>query len=88
MSLIADLSKIESRRGTFPGPQCTVARIMSQLSEDERTNLTRVIDNPEIPGSVIAGALTSNGYPVADKTVLRHRKRGQSSGCHCPQEAA
>jgi hypothetical protein len=88
MSLIDDLTGIESRRGTFPGPMCTVSRILGQLSEDERANLTRVIDNPDIPGSVIAGALTSNGYPVADKTVLRHRKRGQSSGCHCPQETA
>lgn len=80
-----DLAGIESRRGTYPGPQCTVARIMGQLTEADRAHLTRIIDNPEIPGSVIAGALTRNGYSVADKTVLRHRKRGMSSGCHCPQ---
>jgi hypothetical protein len=88
MSLIDDLVSIESRRGTYPGPQCTVAKIMGQISEDDRAQLCRVLDNPDVPGSVIAGALTRNGYPVADKTVLRHRKRGTSSGCHCPKEDA
>lgn len=85
MSLIDDLVSIESRRGTYPGPQCTVAVIMGQLGEDDLTYLSRVLDNPSIPGSVIAEALTRNGYHVADKTVLRHRKRGTSSGCRCPQ---
>ena len=86
MSLIDDLVSVESRRGTYPGPQCTVARIMGQLSENDREAVTRVLDNPEIPGSVIAGALTRNGFPIADKTVLRHRKRGTSSGCRCPKD--
>lgn len=81
-----DLSVIEARRGTYPGPQCTVARILNQLTDDDRDHLVRVIDNTDIPGSVIAGALTRNGYSVADKTVLRHRKRGMSSGCHCPRD--
>lgn len=87
MSLIDDLVNVESRRGTYPGPQCTVARIMSQLSEDDRDAVARVIDNTEIPGSIIAGALTRNGYSIADKTVLRHRKRGSSSGCRCPKDS-
>lgn len=88
MSLIDDLTSVESRRGTYPGPQCTVAHIMGQLTDDERESVIRVIDNPDIPGSVIAGALTRNGYPIADKTVLRHRKRGQASGCRCPRDTA
>jgi hypothetical protein len=61
---------------------------MGQLSDEECTALCRVIDNPDIPGSVIAEAMTRNGHPIADKTVLRHRKRGASSGCRCPKEAA
>jgi hypothetical protein len=88
MSLIDDLVKIESRRGTYPGPQCTVARIMGQISQEDREHLNRILDNPDIPGSVIADALTRNGYNVADKTVRRHRKRGTSTGCTCPKEAA
>jgi hypothetical protein len=59
---------------------------MEQLSPEDREAATRVIDNPAIPGSAVAEALTRNGYPVADKTVLRHRKRGTSSGCRCPRE--
>lgn len=85
MSLLDDLVSVESRGGTYPGPQCTVARIMDQLGEQDREATARLIDNPSIPGSAIAQALTRNGYPIADKTVLRHRKRGMSSGCRCPR---
>lgn len=88
MSLMDDLVSVESRRGTYPGPQCTVARILEQLEDQDRTAAARLIDNTEIPGSAIAEALTRNGFPVADKTVLRHRKRGTSSGCRCPQAHA
>lgn len=88
MSLLDDLESVESRRGTYPGPQCTVARIMDQLEDQDRATALRLIDNPDIPGSAIAEALTRNGFPIADKTVLRHRKRGQSSGCRCPRTAA
>lgn len=87
MSLIDDLMQVEARPGIYPGPQCTVARIMSLITDEDRTHLTRLIDNRDIPGSVIAGALTRNGYTVADKTVLRHRKRGTASGCRCPKDS-
>ena len=85
MSLKDDLVSVESRRGTYPGPQCTVARILGQITDDDREHLCRVLDNSEIPGSVIASALTRNGYPITDKTLLRHRKRGTASGCRCPK---
>lgn len=82
-----DLARAESRRDMYPGPQCTVAKIMSLIGDDDRRYLLRLIDNPGIPGSFIAEALTRNGYRVADKTVLRHRKRGSASGCRCPKDA-
>jgi hypothetical protein len=88
MSLLEDLEQVESRRGTYPGPQCTVTKILSQLDATDRTAAQRLIDNPDIPGSAIAEALTRNGYPIADKTVLRHRKRGEASGCRCPRDDA
>lgn len=87
MSLIDDLASVETQTGMYPGPQCTVSKILSQINDDERDRLRRVIDNPGLPGSVIAGALTRNGYAVADKTVLRHRKRGTASGCRCPKDS-
>lgn len=85
MSLLDDLVSVESRRGTYPGPQCTVAKILDQLENQDHEAAARLIDNPDIPGSAIAEALTRNGFPIADKTVLRHRKRGTSSGCRCPR---
>lgn len=83
MSLIDDLAGVESRPSPYPGPRCTVALILAQISDDERGSLTRLIDNPTVPGSRIAEALTKNGYEITDKTVLRHRKRGTSTGCRC-----
>lgn len=87
MSLIDDLVRVEERGGLYPGPKCTVARIMEQISTADRETLERLIDNPAIPGSLIAEALTRNGHSITDKTVLRHRKRGAAAGCRCPRDS-
>lgn len=85
MGLADDLRKIPSGGINLPGPSCTVYKILQQLQEDESAQLETLIDDPSVTCSSIAAVLTRNGYAVADKTVGRHRKRGQSSGCRCPK---
>jgi hypothetical protein len=89
MSTLTDaLKDVEAGLGRYPGPQCTVAKILEQISADDRDRLNRLLDNPDIPGSLIADALTRNGHTVSDKTILRHRRRSNGGGCRCPREAA
>lgn len=86
MGLADDLRNIPSGGVNLPGPACTVYKIIQQLEAQDAVQLEKLIDDKSVTGSSIAGVLTQNGYPVSDKTILRHRKRGQSSGCRCPKD--
>jgi hypothetical protein len=61
------------------GPRCSVAAVLD--GHDEADQIAAALTDPDIPGSLIAKALTDTGTKVRPEAVQRHR-RGL---CGCPR---
>lgn len=84
MSLLDDLSSLESARPRHGGTRCRIDMVLGQMPEDERSALVHLLDNTEVFGTQIAEALKNNGYPVTGVHVQYHRRRTTGGGCSCP----
>ena len=81
MGLVDDLQLVVTKKG----PDCTVARLLSNLSKDEADAVIKIIDDPEGSLSGLSKVLSGYGYQINVKTLRRHRYRGDASkdGCKC-----
>lgn len=71
MGLLDEIAK-ESRPAL---PRCTVAVVLDDLSEPERTELVAALSDPvTYTHSAITRVLTRRGYDMHDKRVANHRK--------------
>lgn len=61
------------------GPLCSVARLLSTLSEDDAATLRGALSDPRVKTSTIQRALRRNGDTLAEQTIGRHRR----GGCAC-----
>jgi t-SNARE complex subunit (syntaxin) len=65
--------------------ECSIKRVLKQLSPKESAALTKLIDDPETSPTSLARVLTKNGFDISRQTIHRHRRRGQGpEGCKCP----
>lgn len=64
---------------TKKGPECSVAKIIAALSDDDAAFLAGLLNDSRNPGSRIASALKAIGHDVQAQTLNRHR-RGE---CGC-----
>lgn len=82
MGLVDDLKLVATKKG----PDCTVARLLSNLSPDEAQAVLQIIDDEQGSLSGLSKVLSGYGYQVNAKTLRRHRYRGDASkdGCKCP----
>lgn len=81
--LAGELAKATS---TKSGPTCTVALILAELDEADRTALREALENRRMPATAIAEALRNVGIEVAAATLARHRNRARAAGCRCPRD--
>jgi hypothetical protein len=81
VSLLDDLKNVS----VVKGPQCSVARMLSELDPKESTAVLTVIDDPDSSLTALSAILLKYGYSINSKTLRRHRHRlGRGlDGCAC-----
>lgn len=84
MDLIAELKDLHVNK-TVARPLCSLHTIVETLQGDEREALLSALANRQIRHTDLARVLTNQGFKVSAVTVARHRNRGESNGCRCPQ---
>jgi hypothetical protein len=79
MTLLDDLETV-----TKSSYQCSLKRVLKQLSAKEAEALSKLIDDPDTSPTSLARVLTKNGYDISRQTIHRHRRRGiKDIGCTC-----
>lgn len=85
----ADLARLVSTRARRPGPPCGTQRALEDLIAKHPENAEGLRDaldaSSRIAASDVADFFTKYGHPLASQSVQRHRRRGTSTGCQCPQ---
>jgi hypothetical protein len=80
MTLLDDLETVN--KSSY---QCSLKRVLKQLSAKEAEALSKLIDDPDTSQTSLARVLTKNGYDISRQTIHRHRRRGiKDIGCTCP----
>ena len=80
MTLLDDLETV-----TKSSYECSIKRVLKQLSAKEAEALTKLIDDPDTSPTSLARVLTKNGFDISRQTIHRHRRRGiKDIGCTCP----
>lgn len=54
--------------------QCTMCRLLSELTGDDRAALSEALGDSETSAGVIAKALTGYGVKVSSTAISRHRR--------------
>ncbi|MFB8026012.1 MULTISPECIES: hypothetical protein [unclassified Streptomyces] len=83
--LMAALDQLAEAPTSPRGPRCTVGAILGKLDAPTAQKVRAVIDSTGISSTQIADTLTDAGHRVQAPAVARHRRRGASNGCRCPQ---
>lgn len=70
MSLLAEVAAlaVPSR------PRCSVGQAALALDEADRADLAALLDDLQVPGSLISKALLARGHNVKPQAVQRHRR--------------
>lgn len=68
------LSEVAERSVWRMGPECSVARILRALDEDDRADLVTVLADERFIGKAIADALGQRGHRIGPETIRRHRR--------------
>lgn len=73
MSLAAEVAAlaVSERRG----PRCGVAVLLDVLPPEDSADLTRLLDDPLVAGSLLSKALSNRGHAIKPPTLQRHRRR-------------
>jgi hypothetical protein len=79
-----DLDVIRAMSPT-KGPRCTVARLLDELTEQDRATFLLALNDPDISDAALYRALENDGHTVARLPALGKHRRGQ---CNCPKEKA
>lgn len=69
MSLASEVAALRVSR-----TRCSIARVSDALDEPDRGDLARLLDDPEVLGTLISRALIARGHNVKPHTVQRHRR--------------
>lgn len=64
------------------GPLCTVARILSEMTELDASDLDTAFRDLKYSNKSILVVLRARGYDVAQTTVARHRRGECACGTH------
>jgi hypothetical protein len=82
VSLLDDLKDVN----IVKGPQCSVARILTDLDPKESQAVLNVIDDIDSSLTALSAILLKYGYSINAKTLRRHRHRAGrgTDGCACP----
>ena len=72
MSLLAEVAELASadRRG----PRCGVSVLLDRLDPADAKDLTALLADPHVPGTLIARALSNRGHSVKAPALQRHRR--------------
>lgn len=84
MDFIAELNDLHVIKNVAR-PLCSIHTILGTLDDTEREALLAALDNRQIRHTDLARVLSNRGFKVSAVTVSRHRNRGESNGCRCPQ---
>ena len=84
MSLLDDVNNLSKERSQS-GPRCGMEILFKEIKKEEQLAIMNALGNPRLNAAQIARALTRNGHPVNSRTITRHRRRGTSDGCRCPE---
>ena len=73
---------LEAAEQTRKGPQCSVARLLNKVDQDERKALVAALADPTRNRRILSEAIR-NAYKVeiAQETLSRHMRRH----CRCPR---
>ena len=62
------------------GPGCSIARILATIPTEDADALKAALDDPALPGTVIANVLREEGHTLTSHTVQRHRRNDCACG--------
>ena len=80
MALLDDLETVS--KSSY---ECSIKRVLKQLSAKESAALTKLIDDPDTSPTSLSRVLTKNGFEISRQTIHRHLRRGiKDIGCTCP----
>lgn len=83
--LDADLDSLLSEANRPGARECSVAFMLDQVTQDQRSKLEALIDGGSVPASRVAHVLQKHGFRVHYASITRHRRRKKGqSGCTCP----
>lgn len=82
-TLAADLEQVHAQKPNRI--QCTIARLMLTLDDEDRQALEQVMDTESITTRSIVDWLETHGHHVGPHSMRRHRKRSTAQGCRCPR---
>lgn len=69
-SLFDEIKKENSKKGN----KSRIAEILDRLSEDEKKDLIKALDDHSIPASNISKALAKRGHKLAVNVISRYRR--------------
>lgn len=76
------LEQLSTLRGTCP---CPVGQVLRDVSDDEAEALNLVLQNSDIPATLIRKTLIANGHRVGRDAVHKHRT--ETCGCRSNRDA-
>jgi hypothetical protein len=63
----------------IPGPQCSVGKMLDQLSEGDAAAMKQALANPDTRAVDLSALLRAHGYRIMAHTLRRHR----NDQCSC-----
>lgn len=83
MGKLADA--IEATAGRRGGVECSLGRVMREMDDEDRADLTKYLKRLDVSATRIWQVLNSLGYDVNVYTVRKHRNRllGTDNGVAC-----
>ena len=81
--LFSALKDLQENHKFNTSGQCKLFLLLKEDSEESK-EISAIIDNKDIPATLVSRVLKENGYEITPDSLRRHRNRANGMGCKCP----
>ena len=81
--LFSALKDLQENHKYASSGQCKLYLLLKEDTEEVKA-ISEIIDNKDIPATLVSRVLKENGYDITPDSLRRHRNRANGMGCKCP----